>query len=68
MDVECTKGGVPVILLPTNFLQGSGLCGNSLAQFAGNRSTEDSSAKAFSLSVLLLFFQPLILLSSIYVL
>ena len=65
LDVEYTKGGVPVVLLPTDSLRGSGLCGNSLAQFAGNESTEVSSAKSFSLSVHLLL---LTLLSSTYVL
>ncbi|KIJ69594.1 glycoside hydrolase family 13 protein [Hydnomerulius pinastri MD-312] len=29
IDVEYSRGGVPVVLIPSNYLQGSGLCGNT---------------------------------------
>jgi len=46
LDVEYTKGGTPVILMPRGSLEGSGLCGNSLIQNAGNSDRQISSAGA----------------------
>ncbi|KXN90497.1 Alpha-amylase 1 [Leucoagaricus sp. SymC.cos] len=54
LDVEYTKGGVPVILMPSNFLQGSGLCGNTLTQNVGSADRHASFA-IVSTSVSLLY-------------
>ena len=44
IDAQYTLGGVPVILIPSNFLVGSGLCGTQLA------ATANAGGKAASLA------------------
>lgn len=47
LDVQYTKGGQPVILTPTNALNGSGFCGNApSAQLTGSANRQDSAAKS----------------------
>lgn len=66
LDVEYTKGGVPVILVPTPLLKGSGICGNTAA--AGTKGTSvqsssslrNSSFSWISFSVALIFLSYLL--------
>ncbi len=54
IEVEYTKGGQPVILIPTETLEGSGLCGRILDHTVGSSSSDRqiSAAKtALSLNI-----------------
>jgi len=44
IDVEYTKGGVPVILIPTTLLAGSGMCGFNAAAAAQGKTAVSSDA------------------------
>lgn len=56
IDAQYTLGGVPVILIPSNHLVGSGLCGTQLA------ATAKAGGKASSLAS---FARPALSLSNI---
>lgn len=44
LDVEYTKGGVPVVLVPSDTLRGSGMCGATVDQVGTQANTVTSSA------------------------
>ncbi|PPQ74193.1 hypothetical protein CVT26_004490 [Gymnopilus dilepis] len=72
VDAQYTAGGVPTILIPSNMLSGSGLCGTQLAITAANggkAAALNSAAQATTMmtNVVALFFGVGILLFSVVV-
>lgn len=56
MEVEYTKGGVPVILVPSEVLAGSGICGNVLTKVnTSGTNGGDSSSGSLEASIPFLF-------------
>jgi alpha-amylase len=47
IDAQYSLGGVPTILVPSDQLSGSGLCGTDLAEIAGNGGKADALNAAF---------------------
>lgn len=67
VDAQYTLGGVPTILIPSDMLNGSGLCGNELQTTADNGGKAAALNAANSLSPLPTTL-PLILIGLLYVL
>ncbi|KAJ7929301.1 glycoside hydrolase family 13 protein [Mycena leptocephala] len=49
LEVEYTKGGVPVVLAEASFLKGSGLCGTAMAALHTNSTSADTVAQSSAL-------------------
>ena len=65
MEVQYTKGGSSVILVPDDVLDGSGICGGSIAGKASASSLENGDRRGVNIPIASVFLG--ILLSFFYV-